>query len=153
MDNTNNQTLPLKDKIRHLVENQPFAVLCTQNSKQPHGSLIAFAFSQDLRHYFFSTPKATKKYSLLEKCDHIALVIDSRSRNQESEVQIEAVTVTGTAVKLTDEDDIAQAEKMLSERHSYFSKVVQSETSALFRINVDEYKYVTRFQKVYQWVP
>ncbi|MFO7889158.1 MAG: pyridoxamine 5'-phosphate oxidase family protein [bacterium] len=153
MNDSNNQDLSLKEKIRQLVENQPFAVLCTKDTTQLHGSLIAFAYSEDLKHYFFLTPKATKKYRLLKKCERIALVIDNRSRNQENESQIEAVTITGTAVELTGEDDIAKAEKMLSERHSYFSKVIPSESAAPFRIDVDEYEYVTRFQKVYQWIP
>ncbi len=153
MNNSNNRDFSLKDKIRHLVENQPFAVLCTQGSKQPYGSLIAFAYTEDLRHYFFSTPKATKKYSLLEECDRIALVVDSRSSELEVQSQIEAVTVTGKAIQLIKKGDIIKAEKKLSERHSFFSKIIPSESAALFRIDVNEYVYVTRFQEVYQWVP
>jgi len=153
MNNSDNQDSFLKEKIRQLIENQPFAVLCTQGSEQPYGSLIAFAFSEDLKHYFFSTPKATRKYSLLEKCNRIALVIDSRTRNQENPKEIEVVTITGNAVELKKQNDMTQAEKMLTEKHSNFSKIIPSESAALFRIDVNEYVYVTRFQEVYQWIP
>ena len=37
----------LVDGIRNLVTSQPFAVLCTQGSGQPYGSVVAFATSQD----------------------------------------------------------------------------------------------------------
>jgi len=50
-------------------------------------------------------------------------------------------------------NDMTQAEKMLTEKHSNFSKIIPSESAALFRIDVNEYVYVTRFQEVYQWIP
>ena len=51
--------------IRTLVMQQSFCVLCTQGQSQPYGSLIAYAPTEDLKTFFFSTPVATRKYKLL----------------------------------------------------------------------------------------
>ena len=39
---------PLQNIIEKLVNSQMYAVLCTQGEGQPYGSLVAFAFSDDL---------------------------------------------------------------------------------------------------------
>ena len=65
------------------IDEQPYAVLCVQGGGQPYGALVAFAFSQDLRHAVFVTPVATRKYRLLSECDHVALVIDNRPNKTE----------------------------------------------------------------------
>ena len=65
----------VRERIRRLVDKQPYAVLCVQGRGQPYGALVAFAFSQDLRHVIFVTPVATRKYRLLSECDHVALVV------------------------------------------------------------------------------
>ena len=66
---------PVHERVRALVERQPYAVLCVQGEGQPYGALVAFAFSGDLRHACFVTPMATRKYRLLTECDHVALVV------------------------------------------------------------------------------
>jgi len=150
-DNRNKEAV--KEQIKNLVVNQSFAILCTQGKGQPYGSLIAYAFTDDQKHYFFSTPTATRKYHLLEQCDRVALVIDSRSQHQKNLMQVEGVTITGKATRLKKEEEIARAEELLSNRHSYFSEFIKSESTALFRIDVVRCFYVTRFQEVSQWVP
>ena len=70
----------VRDRIERLVDEQPYAVLCVQGGGQPYGALVAFAFSDDLRHAVFATPVATRKYRSLTECDHVALVIDNRSQ-------------------------------------------------------------------------
>ena len=36
----------LPDRIRTLVQEERFAVLCTQGQRQPYGSVVAFALSK-----------------------------------------------------------------------------------------------------------
>ncbi len=87
--------LTLRDRIRRLTDEQEYAVLCVQGGGQPYGALVAFAFSDDLRHVVFATPIATRKYRLLSECDHVALVIDNRPNKIEEMMEVEAVTATG----------------------------------------------------------
>jgi len=70
----------LRDRIERLVNEQPYAVLCTQGGGQPYGSLVALAVSDNLSAAVFATPMTTRKYRLLCDCEHVALVIDSRAR-------------------------------------------------------------------------
>ena len=51
----------VRERIQNLVDKQPYAVLCVQGNNQPYGALVAFAFSDDLRHAVFVTPVATRK--------------------------------------------------------------------------------------------
>jgi len=69
----------------------------TQAGGQPYGSLVGFAFSEDLKSFVFATPMATRKYRLLTECDHVALLVDNRGRFPDDMMQVSAVTVTGRA--------------------------------------------------------
>lgn len=143
----------LPAKIRRLVDEQPYGVLCTQGGGEPYGSLIAFAVAADLASAVFATPVATRKYRLLTECDRVSLVIDNRSRQHDNLMQIEAVTVTGRAheVKRGTEHDALAA--LLGRRHPDLRMFVASASAALFRIDISRYYHVSRFQEVGQWVP
>jgi len=144
---------PLKDKITRLVTSQPYAVLCTQGDGQPYGSLVAFAFSDDLGTAVFATPTATRKYRLLSECERVALLVDNRPDFTHDMMQVEAITVTGRARQVSSDRDIDRCAKLLLGRHPYLKHFVASDSSALFEINVTRFLHVTRFQEVNQWVP
>ena len=133
--------------------NEPFAVLCTQAGGQPYGSLVAFAFSADLKSYVFATPVATRKYRLLSECDHVALVIDSRSGAPDELMRVEAVTATGRAHVVPSGPDFEHWAGVLLERHPHMTAFVRAESTALVRIEVVRYFHVCRFQEVRQCIP
>ena len=143
----------LESQIGRLVQRQPFAVLCTQGGGQPYGSLVAFAVTEDLSQAVFATPRATRKFRLLSECDHVALVIDSRPDFPDRLMEIEAVTATGRAVLVEQEDDFDRWASLLTGRHPYLFRFVQSASCGLFRIQIVRYFHVSRFQEVRQWVP
>ena len=145
--------LPLKTVIGRLLREQPYAVLCTQGEGQPYGSLVALAATDDLTSMFFATPKATRKYRLLCQCDHVALVVDSRSVRSDDMMQIEALTITGRATELTDSEDIERYSRLLLNRHVQLESFVAAPSTALFQVEVVRYFHVTRFQEVREWKP
>lgn len=145
--------LALSDRIRRLVSQQSFCVLCTQGGGQPYGSLIAYAFSDNLKQFFFTTPVATRKYQLLSVCPQVALVIDSRCQHLDDLTEVEAVTITGKATQIQAGADYEQGIHMLKNRHPYLAGFLDSASTALFRIDVVRYFHVTRFQQVAQWIP
>lgn len=147
------QTSNVQDRIRLLVSQQSFCVLCTQGGGQPYGSLIAYAFSDDLKQFFFTTPVATRKYKLLNQCRQVALVIDSRCQHQDDLTQVDAVTITGKATEIRSGSEYERGIAMLKNRHPYLAGFLDSASTALFRIDVVRYFHVTRFQEVSQWVP
>ena len=139
--------------IRRLVEEEPFAVLCTQGGSQPYGSLVAFAFSQDLQSFVFATPMATRKYRLLSECRRVALVVDNRCKFPDDLMKVGAVTATGRAQRLEMGPDYARWSGLLTQRHPYLRAFVDAPSTALFRVDVVRFLYVTRFQEVRQWIP
>ena len=147
------QDKQLENRIRQLVNQQSFCVLSTQGHEQPYGSLIAYAFSDDLKQYFFSTQLATRKFKLLQECDHVALVIDNRCQHLENMMQVEAVTITGTARHIKSGANHETGLDLLKSRHSYLNDFLRSASTALFQIDVIRYFHVTRFQMVSQWIP
>jgi hypothetical protein len=139
--------------IRRLVEEEPFAVLCTQGKGQPYGSLVAFACSQDLRSFVFATSVATRKFRLLSECEHVALVVDNRSKFPDDLMKVGAITVTGRAIEVEPGPELGRWAELLTSRHPYLKAFVRAPSTALFRVDVVRYLHVTRFQEVRQWVP
>lgn len=149
----NVQNAGLARQIRQMVNEQLFCILCTQGEHQPYGSLIAYAFTEDLKHFFFTTQIATRKYKLLIECKQVALVIDSRCQHLEDMTEVEAVTITGKAELLQTGADYDLGISLLRSRHPYLSNFLDSVSTALFRIDVVRYFHVIRFQEVSQWIP
>jgi nitroimidazol reductase NimA-like FMN-containing flavoprotein (pyridoxamine 5'-phosphate oxidase superfamily) len=147
------QNAALASQIKHMLDEQLFCILCTQGDHQPYGSLIAYANTEDLKHFFFATQIATRKYKLLSECRQVALVIDSRCQHQEDMTEVEAVTITGKAGIIEKGADYETGISLLKARHAYLSGFLDSESTALFRVDVVRYFHVVRFQEVSQWIP
>ena len=143
----------LRDQIAQLVGSQPYAVLCTQGGGQPYGSLVALAVTDDLASAVFATPITTRKYRLLCDCDHVALVIDSRSCSIEDMMQVEAITATGRARQVLPGTEFEQVANLLVTRHPQLELFVRAPATALFHVGIIRYFHVTRFQEVRQWTP
>jgi nitroimidazol reductase NimA-like FMN-containing flavoprotein (pyridoxamine 5'-phosphate oxidase superfamily) len=143
----------LAEQIGQLVREQPYAILCTQGHGQPYGSLVALAFTDDLKSAVFATPVSTRKYKLLSECDHVALVVDSRSSASQDMMGIEAVTVTGRATEQTAGPELDSCSSLLIDRHRQLESFVKSPTTAVFRVEILRYFHVTHFQEVRQWTP
>jgi nitroimidazol reductase NimA-like FMN-containing flavoprotein (pyridoxamine 5'-phosphate oxidase superfamily) len=146
-------SLSVRQRILDLVNQQSYAVLCTQGGGQPYGSLVAFAFSDDLRHAVFVTPVATRKFRLLSDCKHVALVIDDRSNKPNELMQIEALTVTGRAALIERGTEFDRLADLLVKRHPYLKSFVTAASCALFRIDAVRFLHVAHFQEVSQWIP
>jgi len=138
--------------IRDLLAQQRFAVLCTQGGEQPYGSLIAYAVDDGLETAVFSTARATRKYNLLKACSRVALVVDSRPSYPDDLMKVEAITATGRVRELEDKERGPWA-AMLIARHPQLRAFVTSPSTAVFKVEMVRYLYVTRFQEVHQWVP
>jgi nitroimidazol reductase NimA-like FMN-containing flavoprotein (pyridoxamine 5'-phosphate oxidase superfamily) len=143
----------LVTRIRSLVTEQLYGVLCTQGQGQPYGSLIAFAFSDDLSRAVFSTPIATRKYHLLTECDRVSLVVDNRPQFPHDMMKVEALTATGRATEIPRGPDFQEHERLLVGRHSQLESFVRAASCALFRIDIFRFFHVGRFQEVGQWAP
>jgi hypothetical protein len=143
----------LAESIRRLVSEQLYGVLCTQGQGQPYGSLIAFAFSDDLSRAVFATPIATRKYHLLSECDRVSLVVDNRPHYPRDMMKVEALTATGRAMEVPRGPSFQELERLLIGRHPRLKSFVKASSCALFRIDISRFFHVGRFQEVGQWTP
>lgn len=146
-------TTDIKDSIIDLVQSQRFMVLCTQGDTQPYGSVLAYYITENMQQAFFATPTNTRKYSLLNACNRVAMVIDNRSEYIDDINNIGAVTITGKACTIEPGLKRETLSQKLSERHPYLKSFLDSPSTALVQVDIYRYFYVTRFQEVYQWYP
>lgn len=144
----------VEKEIRRLVEDRPFGVLSTQAQGQPYASLIAFAFTSDLSAFYFSTPRATRKFRLLSQCDRVALLVDDRCLHPDRFMEVQGVTITGKARQLSPRDsEWESSRRCYLDRHPLFRDFLDAPSTALFRVDVVRAFHVSRFQQVIQWTP
>lgn len=143
----------LVTSIRRLVTGEPYAVLCTQGESQPYGSIVAYAFGDDLSSATFATPITTRKFRLLVECPQVALVVDNRARFPDDMMRVESVTVTGRAAHLAPGPEREFWATRLVARHPYLESFVAAPTTAIFCFDAARFLYVVRFQEVRQWIP
>jgi uncharacterized protein YhbP (UPF0306 family) len=132
------------EKIRGLFVSQQLAVLATRQGGQPYTSLVAFAFSDDLRQLFFATTRATRKFSNLQAEPRVSLLIDNRSDDFREAI---AVTALGRAQEVS----LSQRPALLGlylDRHADLKEFVTAPTCALLQVEVTSYSLVSRFQNV-----
>jgi heme iron utilization protein len=138
--------------IRELLESQRLAVLSTQSQIQPYSNLVAFAATPDLKYLLFATTRATRKYAnLLANC-RVSILIDNRTNQAADFAEAAAVTVLGQAEEMHG-TELKPLLPVYLDRHPYLGDFVTSPTCALFRVKVERYILVTRFQDVREIFP
>jgi nitroimidazol reductase NimA-like FMN-containing flavoprotein (pyridoxamine 5'-phosphate oxidase superfamily) len=138
--------------IRALLESQRLAVLSTQDQIQPYSNLVAFAATPDLKCLLFATTRATRKYANLLANRRVSILIDNRSNEAADFAEAAAVTVLGQAEEMQG-TELTQLLPLYLDRHPYLRDFVTSPTCALFRVSVERYILVTRFQDVREIIP
>ena len=138
-------------ELKNLFASQKLAVLATQSEGQPHGCLVAFASSDDLKHLFFATDRDTRKYRDIRTNPRVAMLIDNRSNEEADFQQAVAVTAKGNACEMEGEDRGKWAAVYLR-KHPTLADFVSMSSVALFRIDVDDYQ-VAGFHSTYSIKP
>jgi len=136
--------------LEELCRSQPLAALATDAVSHPYVSLVAVAVTDDLRHLYFATPRATRKWSNLARNPQVSLLLDNRSNQVSDFRRAAAATLLGTAQEI---DGSAREEGMriYLSRHPHLADFVTSPSCALFRVQIDRIYLVTRFQNVMEF--
>jgi nitroimidazol reductase NimA-like FMN-containing flavoprotein (pyridoxamine 5'-phosphate oxidase superfamily) len=137
----------LQQRLIQLFTSQKLAVLATQQAGQPYASLIAFTASDDLKELYFTTPRATRKFAYLQANPRVALLMDSRSNQDEDIHRAIAATVLGTAAEVPPEEREQVLNRYLA-KHPHLEEFAQSPSTAVVRVTVETYYVVSRFQEV-----
>ena len=133
--------------VLKLLNEQSFGVLGTNHKGHPYASLVAFTATTEARFLYFATTRATRKYLNMAADDQIALLVDNRTAQAQALYEAAALTAYGTATEVTVPEHAKVLESYLA-RHPQLKTFVSSPTTAIFRIEVESYHLVQRFQNV-----
>ena len=147
------QVKSVRQCISRLLQKQKFGILSTQGKAQPYASIIGFETTRNLKHLFFATPKATRKYRLLKRCKKVALQVDNRPECKKNYKNIESLTATGNASEIKPGKKHRKVAERLGKRHPYLKEFYTSPSSALIQVSITRYIHVYRFQEVGKWTP
>ena len=136
--------------VAELLDSQQLAVLATSQQGQPYTSLVAFAYSADLRRLTFATTRATRKFANLLAEPRVSMLIDNRSHGSSDFRQAMAVTAFGRALEVSGNEKQLLIEEYLR-RHPALREFVSAPTCALLQVAVERYALVRRFQDVVEW--
>ena len=133
--------------VLKLLNEQSFGVLGTNHKGHPYASLVAFTATTEARFLYFATTRATRKYLNLAADDQVALLVDNRADQTLALYEAAAVTAYGTATEVAVAEHAEVLESYLA-RHPQLKTFVSAPTTAIFRIEVESYHLVQRFQNV-----
>jgi nitroimidazol reductase NimA-like FMN-containing flavoprotein (pyridoxamine 5'-phosphate oxidase superfamily) len=137
-----------RDRLKLLLEGQSLGVLATCRGDETHATLVAFAFTEDLRELFFATSRGTRKFRALLENPRVALLVDDRSNEVRDFHDASVVTAHGFAHEV----DAARRDTLQSvylEKHPYLEDFVRAPSCALVSIAVESYDLVWNFQEVH----
>jgi nitroimidazol reductase NimA-like FMN-containing flavoprotein (pyridoxamine 5'-phosphate oxidase superfamily) len=136
----------LKSKIIMLLSSQKFAVLSTQNERQPYSNLIAFAECEGCKEVIFFTPKNTSKYANLLLNKRVALLVDNRTNQSQDFNNATALTLIGSAEEINTVNQRYLIDIFIA-KHPNLADIINSSENALFKVNISDY-IVATFDKV-----
>jgi len=136
-------------EIRELIDRNYFAVLATRGKEYPYCTLVGFAATADLRHILFATKRHTRKYGNITADRRVSLLMDSRTNRAEDVMRAKALTALGKAEELRGAA-AARLKKTYLERHPNLRGFAENPNTALFRVKIDRYILVSRFQEVFE---
>ena len=133
--------------LEDMLQSQRLAVLSTAGpGGAPYGNLVSFAVLDSGR-LLFATTRETRKYGNLKGDDRVALLVDNR-HNEEADFHAAlAATALGRAVELSGEERERGIVRYIG-KFPYLEDFVRSPSCALFRVDVERYIVVTKFQNV-----
>jgi hypothetical protein len=125
-----------------LLSSQKFAVLSTQNERQPYSNLIAFAECEGCKEVIFFSPKKTRKYANLLLNQRVALLIDDRTNQSQDFHYATALTLVGLAEEI---DPINQRYliDIFIAKHPTLAELISNSENALFKVNISDYIIAT----------
>jgi len=148
---TQKGTINITERLKELNRTENCAVLATLNNGHPYTSLVNFAFTPDYRAVLFATPKATSKYRNILKMQSVALLIDNRTKSAQNLMDLEAVTILGTAHPVKRGNRWEDLAKIYIEKHPILEEFVRSPTTALIIVNIKRCIHVSKFQSISVW--
>ncbi len=109
--------ISMTDKMKLLLRRKSSCVLATTDGDRPHCSLMAYITSEKADRLFLVTPRDTRKYRNIKQHPHVSLLIDTRG--EQTRINTQALTLTGTCYALGDDEEIALVEAAFNRAHPH----------------------------------
>ena len=138
--------------VRDVLSGQRLAVLATQGGGQPYASLVAIAFTPDLRTLVFATARATRKFANLAAEPRVSFLVDDRGPGEDVLTRTRTLTILGSAREAAgaERDRLAA---MLRERVPTLAGFLAAHGTAVISVSVAKYVLVRDFERVTELVP
>jgi hypothetical protein len=138
---------PLRRDVENLLDSQIQGVLATLDRDRPYTSLMAFAHTPDLRSIAMATYRLTRKYANLLANPRVSFLIDNRSNHPADYRDAVAISACGSASEVSGPLQ-SRLSGIFLNRHPQLREFITSPDCALFRIDVESYFVIRRFQEV-----
>ena len=145
-----NREKSTRDTVGRLLRDQQLGVLSTAGGDGPYASLVAFVVSDDERHIFFVTPRATRKFANITANARVALLVNNSINHPQDFHRAAAVTALGTAAAVGPPELATVRERYLV-KHPYLEAFAHSPSCEFVDIRVSRYIMVERFQNVSEY--
>jgi len=134
-------------RIKKVIDSQSVAVLGTSRNDEPYSCLVAYATTDDVKHFIFATMRQRLKYRNLSINPRVSLIIDNRDEKSSDFNETTSITVIGTArdIEGPERDENAA---LLLKRHPSLTEFVNSPDCAIIQIDVDKIYVVSEFESV-----
>lgn len=138
--------------LRQLLDFRYVGVLATSKADRPYANLVAFAVPDNIFEMIFATPRQSRKYENLAANPNVSMIIDDRSNDIADLKDAVAATAIGTAVE-TAGSERERCLAIYAEKHPHLDDFARAASTAVFRITVEKYIMVSRFQNVVEIAP
>ena len=114
-----------RQAVHELLRQQQLGVLSTVSEDSPYASLVAFAVSDDNRHLFFVTQRATRKFANISANAQVALLVNNSINNPEYFHKAADVTAVGIATPVPS-PELETIRKQYLIKHPYLEEFAHS---------------------------
>jgi heme iron utilization protein len=145
---TQKGTALIPERLKALNAEEFFAVLATDDGRQPYTSLVSYALTPDMKKIIFATPKNTRKYTNIIHSANVALLVDNRSKTKKNLLETEAITIVGIAKPVRKGKARDELAKTFLMKHPDLNEFINSPATELIAIDIIQCVHVSRFQTV-----
>ncbi len=132
----------IRDSIRTLLKTTGFAVLATENTGQPHTSLIAITSMEEGQRLVFATYRNTRKFTNLMQNPRVSLLIDGRCCGATSGTPDGLILSAVGRVREIDAGMLAHRLAAHLQKHPDLAAFVRTPDCVLLELVVDRYQVV-----------
>lgn len=143
----------IQESILKVLESQKFGIFTSISElNEPHPTLVAYHFSNDLTTIVFATPKNTRKFNNLILHSNVSFFWDNRTNSGEDISHAFTVSAIGSAAEVPD-NLLKEIKTKYLARHPYMEDFIESPFTALISVTIKRFELVSQFQNVLEYVP